>query len=322
MRRLTTGSLFVPAMLLAACGADTIQAPLSPATTAYERQGQTLPESFDYTTIDFHDALGTVATLTSAQGINADGDVVGFYDTPDKIRHGFLRRDGVFTTIDFPSSAGRQVVSTDARGIGPGGDIVGGYQLAGEPAVNIHGYRLTAEGQFVAADYPGHTNTIPQRILPDGTILGCRHDGDTMGTMRGVVMSRHGNAELDVMASMNNGATPDGHRIAGLYTPAGELTFAGYVVEDGVFTPFRIVAGKLTAAWDMSPSGQIAGVYADAAGHVHGFVRSGNDHVTLDMTGVDGVTATRAFGINASGDVVGAYVAGGKTHAYLATPIR
>lgn len=321
MRRLTTGSLLVPAMLLAACGADTIQGPLSPAATTYERQGRTLPESFDYTTIDFHDALGTVATLTSAQGINADGDVVGFYDTPDRIRHGFLLREGVFTTIDFPSPPGRRVVSTDARGIGPGGDIVGGYQLAGEPAVNIHGYRLTAEGRFEAVDYPGHTNTIPQRILPGGTILGCRHDGDTMDSMRGIVMSREGNAELDTLASMNNGATPDGHRMVGLYTPAGRPT-AGFLVEDGAFTPFRIVPGAFTAAWDMSPSGQIAGVYADAAGRIHGFVRSGDDHVTLDVSGVTGVTATRAFGINARGDVVGAYVAGGRTHAYLATPIR
>ncbi len=320
MRRLMLGSLLAPTILLAGCGADTIQAPVPSTAASYERQGQTLPTGFDYATIDFHDEIGTVATLTVAQGINAGGDVVGFYDNAtDKRRHGFLLRDGVFTTIDFPNPAGKQVVSTDARGIGPGGDIVGGYKLAGESAVNIHGYQLTSQGDFVTEDYPDHTNTIPQRILPDGTILGCRHDGDTMGTMQGIVMARSGNQELDVMASMNNGGTPNGRRIAGLYTPPGQPT-SGYVVEEGVFSPFRIVAGRLTAAWDMSPSGQIAGVYADVAGRVHGFVRSGVDYVTLD---VPGAIATRAFGINARGDVVGSYVTpNNKMHAFLATPAR
>lgn len=319
MRLLTTGSLLAAATLLAACGADTLQAPLSPAAAAQERQGRTLPASFEYTTLDYHDALGTVATQTVAQGINAGGDVVGFYDTPDKRRHGFVWRDGEFTTIDFPAPPGRQVASTDARGIGPGGDIVGGYRLAGEPPVNIHGYRLTPAGEFVAVDYPGHTNTIPQRILPDGTILGCRHDGDTMGTMRGVVMSREGSVELGEMASMNNGGTPNGRRIAGLHTPDGQPV-AGYLLEDGVFTSFRIVPGRATAAWDMSPSGQITGVYSDAAARVHGFVRSGEDHVPLD---VPAATATRAFGINARGDVVGSYVAAdGTTHAFLARPVH
>jgi hypothetical protein len=33
---------------------------------------------------------------------------------------------------------------------------------------------------------------------------------------------------------------------------------------------------------------------------------------------VSGATITRAFGINPGGDVVGAYVAGGITHGYIA----
>lgn len=310
MRRLMLGGILVPAALLAGCGADTIQGPAPrEAALSVERQDEKLARTFDFTTFDVPGAV-----VTAAQGINARGDIVGSYVDAGRHRHGFLMRDGDFTTIDFPDAA-----STDARGIGPGGDIVGGYQLPGEPGVNIHGYRLTKHGTFVTVDYPGHTNTIPQRILPDGTILGCRHDENTMDTMRGVVMASSGNQELDVMASMNNGATPDGRRITGLYTPMGKPT-AGYVVEDGVFTPFRVVTDKLTAAWDMNPAGEIAGVYADAANRVHGFVRSGDEYVTLD---VPGANATRAFGINARGDVVGSYVTpDNKVHGFLATPGR
>ena len=304
MRRLAMASILVPAALLAGCGTDTIQDPTAPSIAPSLRQGA--DGNFAYTTFD---APG--ATLTAAQGINPRGDIVGFADVAGR-RHGFLLRDGEFTMIDYPGAAG-----TDARGISPDGDIVGGYWLPGEPAVNIHGYRLTKHGEFERVDYPGHINTIPQRILPDGTILGCRHDENTMGTMHGIVMARSGNWELEQSASMNNGATPSGRLTVGLYTSM-EGVGEGYVFEDGVFTPFLVPGSTFTAAWDVNPRSEIAGVYRDASGRFHGFVRLGDDYATLD---VPGATATRAFGISPRGDVVGSYLAAG-THAFRATPER
>jgi len=302
MSRLALASILVPAALLAGCGTDTIVGPATPSIAPSVNQG--VDGNFAYTTFDVPGA-----TFTNAQGINPRGDVVGFADVGGQ-RHGFLLRDGEFTTIDYPGAAG-----TDARGISPDGDIVGGYWLPGEPAVNIHGYRLTKHGEFERVDYPGHTNTIPQRILPDGTILGCRHDENTMNTMHGIVMARSGNWELEQSASMNNGATPSGRLIVGLWTNmqgVGE----GYIFEDGVFTPFLVPGSTFTAAWDVNPTREITGVYRDAGGRFHGFVRRGDDYATLD---VPGATATRAFGINPRGDVVGSYVAAGRTHAFLAT---
>jgi hypothetical protein len=67
--------------------------------------------------------------------------------------------------------------------------------------------------------YEGHLYEIPQRILPDGTILGCRHDHDLMGSMRGITIRGDETSEAtDIFASMNNGASPSGRLIAGLYT--------------------------------------------------------------------------------------------------------
>jgi len=305
MRRLALLSVLVPAVFLAGCGTDTILSPTTPSIAPSLKPG--VDGNFTYTTFDVPGA-----TLTAAQGINPRGDIVGFADVGGQ-RHGFLLRDGEFTTIDFPGAFG-----TDARGISPDGDIVGGYSLPGEPAVNIHGYRLTKHGEFERVDYPGHTNTIPQRILPDGTILGCRHDENTMSTMRGIVIARSGSWELEQSATMNNGATPSGRLIVGLWTSMqgrGE----GYVVEDGVFTPFIVPGSTFTAAWDVNPASEIVGVYRDASGLVHGFLRRGDDYATLD---VPGATATRAFGINPRGDVVGNFTAGGSTHAFLATRER
>jgi hypothetical protein len=70
----------------------------------------------------------------------------------------------------------------------------------------------------------------------------------------------------------------------------------------------------------VNPRGEIVGVYRDTANRLHGFVREGDDYVTLD---VPGATTTRAFGINAGGDVVGAFVdATGRTRAYIASRTR
>lgn len=255
------------------------------------------------------------ARFTRAFGINASGDVVGFYTDAGGVNRGFLLRGGTFTTIDYPGAA-----VTLARGIGAGGEIVGSYRMPGEPAVNEHGFLRTANGTITKADYPGHTNTIPQRILPDGTILGCRHDNDFMGTMRGVTFGRSRLSETDAFASMHNGATPDLRRIAGLYTNmmVTPNRTEGYVIDDGVFTPLVVPGSSVTAAWDVNPAGEVVGFYRDATGS-HGFALTADGYLSID---VPGATQTLALGTNKNGDVVGSYIAGGKNYGFLARRTR
>src|SRR2546430_7186882 len=258
MRRLVLCGMVVSAPLLAGCGAENIQGPSFASRDALlaDAAAHSAPV-YTYRSVAYPGA-----TATTAWGINAGGDVVGDYVDPAGVRHGFLVRNGEFTTIDFPNAL------TSARGIGPGGNTVGIYRGASEPAVNAHGFLLSRQGDTTLIAFPGHTNTIPQRILPDGTILGCRHDNDTMGSMRGVAFDRSGPREIAAFASMNNGATPDRRRIVGLWT--------GF----------------------------------------HGFVQTvDGDYVSIDFPGA---TATRAFGINARGDVVGSYVAAGQTFGFVA----
>lgn len=307
MRPHVLSSILLSAAFVVGCGVDNIQAPSPSARLPLLERGATRSETaFDYTTIDVPNAV-----FTSASGINPRGDIVGSYIDGSGRSHGYLLRDGEFTTIDFPGSAG-----TEARGISPNGEIVGDYWWAGEPAVNIHGYVRTKQGSFVPVNDPPHTNTIIQRILPDGTMLGCRHDGDLMMTMRGIIVGREGYAELDQFASMENGGTPDGRLVVGLYTNmAGKQQ--GFLIDDGVFKPLFVGDVPTTAAWDMNPAGEIVGVYRNSAG-VHGFVQRADGYSSIDVP-VPGTSATRAFGINPRGDVVGTYVASGVVHGFLAS---
>lgn len=260
--------------------------------------------SYSFSTIEIPGAIAVIAN-----GINAAGDIVGTYRNATGV-HGFLLRGGDVTTLDFPGAA-----STEARGVGPGGEIVGSYRLPGETGFRIHGFHRTSTGEYVQADFPGHPYAIPQRILPDGTILGCRHITDLMTTMRGAQMGQHGYEETDTFASMHNGATPDRRLIVGLYTNMMEGRSEGYVIDDGVFTPLLVPGSTSTAAWDVNPVGEIVGVYGDETG-IHGFVRlAGGEFVTLDAPGA---TATRAFGINARGDIVGVYQVGTAQFGFVA----
>jgi hypothetical protein len=120
--------------------------------------------AFIFSTIDVPGA-----TSTFAAGMNSRGDIAGDYRDASGKFHGYLLSDGVLTTFDYPGA-----VYTDARGINARGEIVGAYKRSGERRVDFHGYLRTRDGDFLPVDFPGHLNTIPQRILSNGWILGCR----------------------------------------------------------------------------------------------------------------------------------------------------
>ena len=272
-------------------------------STALAGAGQVLV----FTTIDFPGSV-----LTNAQGINALGEIVGIYTDTAGQQHGFLRSGELYRSIDFPHAR-----STQVRGIGPAGDIVGTYQRENETAVGAnHGFLMTRRGGFFPADYPGHQNTIPQRILADGTILGCYHDGDTMGSMHGMVLSRHGFDAIAEPASMNNGATPDGKLIVGLLTDMMDGRNKGYLLDRGKLSAFEVPDSSFTNAWDVNPAAVVVGDYRDRAGAFHGFQFDGQAFGRVD---VPGAAATRLRGINAHGDMVGLFVdTAGRTHGFLA----
>jgi uncharacterized membrane protein len=260
-----------------------------------------------YSTFDFPGAV-----LTNAQGINAQGEIVGLYtDTAGKT-HGFIRSGEHYRSVDFPEAG-----ATQLRGISQTGDMVGSYQRSDESGgLPVHGFLMTRRGTFFKVDYPGHANTIAQRILADGTILGCYHDTDTMGTMHGFIVTRRGFDAIPEVASMHNGATPDGKLIVGLFTDMMDNRGKAYIVDRGRFSPFEVPGSSFTAGWDVNPSGVIVGVYRDSAGLFHGFQYDGQAVTRVD---VPGASATRVFGINANSDMTGAFVdASGRTHGFLA----
>ncbi len=276
----------------------------------------------EYTTI-----APSEARSSTAFGINARGDVVGSFTDQNSVTHGFLLSKGEFTVIDFPGAQ-----STIARGINPRGEIVGSYRLLGDPPVGSRGFLRTKKGEFVNVRYPEHSWEVPQRILPNGTILGCRHDHDQMATMRGVTIGKDA-SEIDAFGSMNNGATPGLELIVGFWFNMMDNQTQGYMIDNGVFTSFMVPGSNSTQAWDVNPDGAIVGVYSVGT-ILRGFLRTpdddnddlddddDSDEVTYTTIYYPGSTVTRAFGINPKGDIVGNYVLGGVTYAFLVREVE
>jgi uncharacterized membrane protein len=265
------------------------------------------------------------STSTRAMGINADDAVVGdFADSAGT--HGYLLRGGNFTKIDYPGAA-----LTNARGINSQGDIVGSHydNTSGAPSA-IHGY-LLQQGNFTDLTYPGKLGLIPQRINDSGQIVGCNHDNDLGPSMHGFLYSSGTWSQVSMEMSMHNGLLPDGSLVTGLFTDPTTNTSRAYFSTGDDPIPFDFPFATATWAWDMNPSGEIVGQYTDAAKVTHGFllVLSAFDLGTTPVAGeptsyrfisIDYPSAktTYAYGINASGHIVGAYVdAAGKQHGFL-----
>lgn len=307
-----------------------------------------LAQSFNFVSLDVPCGAcpGGIARQTTPQGISPGGDIVGFYVDAVGVQHGFLLSGGEFTTIDVPGAllGATGVLPTSPRGISPSGDIVGAFTAPvsaaplGSPAycpgatslACIKGF-LYSRGKFSIVLVPGHPGAIPQRIAPDGTIYGCYHDFDFMGSMFGFARSRFGYISLaagggeladptqSLPASMNNGATPDGNIIVGLHTDAAKHDH-GYVVQFGELQPYDVPGSTNTRIWDMNPVANFVGVYRDNSNNAHGFLQlsDGSAPVTIDYPGA---ISSFAVGINPGGAIVGQYNdSTGHAHGFVAVP--
>ena len=123
---------------------------------------------------------------TIPAGINASGDIVGWYfDDSSCGFHGFLLSKGTYTNIDVPAALGAVPGSTAATAINDRGDITGSYN---DSIGNTHGF-LRSHGSFSTFDVPGAVATYPLGISVQGDIVGWACCGSTGGFLlsRGTV---------------------------------------------------------------------------------------------------------------------------------------
>jgi probable HAF family extracellular repeat protein len=121
-----------------------------------------------YSFTPLYEPLGPGATY--ATGINAAGQIVGYYRDGTGY-HAFLNTGGTYTTLGAPFS----FLDTYASGINASGQIVGYYRDAGAIG-GIHGFVNTA-GTYATLDVPGaFINTHATGINDVGQVVGYYSD--------------------------------------------------------------------------------------------------------------------------------------------------
>ena len=100
--------------------------------------------------------------FTETFGINNSGQIVGYFDSPQ--RHGFLYSGGTYTTLDVPMAS-----STEADGINDLGHVVGTYRDSG---FRFHGY-IYRNGTYTTLDDPlGTVETVAQGVNNADQVVG------------------------------------------------------------------------------------------------------------------------------------------------------
>jgi uncharacterized membrane protein len=214
-----------------------------------------------FTTISF--PKSNVSTW--CQGINNNGDMVGFYIDPtgDGQPHGFVMQGGVFTQLDYPGA-----MSTQAYGINNAGQIVGEYQPVG-PGTN--GF-LYDSGTYTSISVTGAVNTQMRGIDNVGDMVG--RYLDSAGSLHGLLISHGVQHFLNApgAASTYANGVNDRKRIVGYEDVTGK-TF-GFSYFKGAYTNIFNPISRDIKALSINNSLAIVGMYTDRGMITHGFLQT------------------------------------------------
>jgi uncharacterized membrane protein len=128
--------------------------------------------AFTYTVFDEPNATHQPGFGTHANGINAQGVVIGYYeDATVGAIHGFTRdRSGNFASFDAPGAGTGQGYGTIPFAINLNGEIVGYYS---DSNLGLHGFYRDALGNITDFDPPGSTSqTFAYSINDKGDVVG------------------------------------------------------------------------------------------------------------------------------------------------------
>jgi hypothetical protein len=244
------------------------------------------------------------AGYTSISGINAAGEIVGNYgENINTDSHGFLYSKGTFSYYDYPGQS-----MTGPTGINDSGLVVG---YAGQDPV-------------VGFLYNGTTfTTLLDGSDGDTTSLGINNAGVVVGGA-GSIYSTRG---FELRGKTYKGLSPPGTYvyiygtgINNLGEVAGWTDNDGFLYAQGKFRRLDFPGASKTEAEGINDSRMVVGWYITGGPPylVYSFVRSNGKYISFTYPGA----VTLAFGVNAAGQIVGAYTFDSQTYyGFITNPV-
>ena len=243
---------------------------------------------------------------TEGWNINQDDSVVGYYDTADGRRHGFIaspvsgddlvvasvRPTHTFESIDVPGVDYLALTASSDFD-----DYAGNTKSADGKMV---GFTLI-DGVFTIYDFPGSQNTYFYALGNNGQAAGHYEDSD--GLFHGVILEDGELRQYNYPGAVQT-------FLRGISDATGKLT-GDFIDASGVrrgFSGDLIIEGPgatATYADFVHAGGVIAGSYVDAEGLYHAYVRLPNGNfATLDLPGAPNLEFFHYHGINDAGRLV------------------
>jgi hypothetical protein len=247
--------------------------------------------------------------------INANNEVVGYFDTPNCLC-GFLRdAAGNYTQIAVPGSD--ITLPSAINGTG----VVVGYEIDGS---GLHAFLWSVQNGFTIFDVPGSipNTSTPWGINGTGTIAGSYYDAPVTGA-RNFIRSRGGRfttfEAIDGQTQTQATAINASGQITG---SAGDNQSQEAFLRnpDGTIIVFAPEGATQTTATAINDSGEIVGYVTSPSCCDSAFERDqlGNvDYLTLPFDNV----GVHAVGINLIGNITGWYIeTGDKYHGWVRVP--
>jgi uncharacterized membrane protein len=261
---------------------------------AAERQSQPVLETFT--------VPGSSATRPG--GINANGTISGFSQTPNGSR-GFLSDGQDFVTLHVPGAMHTQAQKINARG-----DVVGFYQMPGA-MMPARGFQYVRETQtFHAVDYPGAAATNPWGINERGDIVGSHMSP----TPRAFLLRDGQFTDIHVPGAVSSAAldiNAQGDIVGRYMATPGAATSMFLRTRHGEYLPINVPGALFTGAAGLpggiNDRGEIVGLFGVMVGtvvRVRGFLLDQDGFQTIE---VEGAIATVPADINDRGDVAGRF---------------
>lgn len=282
-------------------------------------------QAFSQTPLKFVAVNFPGATATQARGINASGEIVGFYQSsscsnytlqvPSCPTKGYKLVNGNFTELNIPNA-----ISTAITGVNDHGDIVGFYQKSD---LSYHGFLWLHTNFIQTIDYPSTTYaTVPMGVDNSLTVVGGLWVVSATGTFAegGWVWSNGTFSVLDLggigcqYCTSVNGLSNNGIMVG----QAWNDDWLGWVIE-GTDLEFVKINNSDTFLTGVNSNTDIV-AFSGGSGW---FAPKGGSEQQLNFILVDypNSSATFPFGLNLQRAIVGAYQDSSGIHGFLAIPL-
>jgi hypothetical protein len=287
------------------------------------------PPPPQFTTIDAPGAGPASPGGTFGIGINAGGDVVGYFIDSNGVVHGFIRNSsGGMTPVDAPGAGTAQNLGTEVSGINASGEAAGFFF---DPQGTLHSYIRSSGGTLAEFDPPGSTGSDAFWINDGGAVAGGVID---LNGSHGFVRAADGtftNFDPTGKASQVGAVIPNqigaSGAVAGNYFDTNTVNHGFFSDTNGTITVFDATgagtgSGDGTRAYDMNSSGVIVGgvttAFAGGLATSHSYIRNTDGTFMVFDPPMAGPNGSIADGINDSGTIIGEFLdANLVRHGYL-----